>query len=98
MDIFKFAEETKKQAKLLFQKDGTHCPMIICMTPTGKSIIPLTISSELEKLRVLAVVKKFMEKTNVWAYISINKGWMVTGDPNKPINLQERPSLSPDRV
>ncbi|MEW6557186.1 MAG: hypothetical protein AB1349_07520 [Elusimicrobiota bacterium] len=98
MDIFKFAEEVKEKAKLILQQDGYHCPLIMCLTPAGQNIIPLTISSEEEKMKTLAAIKKLMEKENVWAYITITEGWMVTGKGSKPIDLSIRPSEAPDSV
>lgn len=98
MDVFKLAEQAKERAKLLLQRDGKHCPMIICLTPKGQSIIPLTISSEEEKIKTLATVRNLMEKENVWAYITITEGWMVCGEKNRPIDLNIKPSQSPNSV
>ena len=97
MDVFGFAERIKEKAKQTLIKDGTHVPMIFCLTPDKVCLIPLQMENDIEKMIIMAKVKQIMEKHNVWAYIVIMKAWMVTGK-GKKIDPSIRPSQSPDRV
>jgi hypothetical protein len=95
MDVFGFAEKVKEKAKQTLIQDGTHAPIMFCMTPKKMLVIPLQFETEKEKYDTLTRVKHLMGSMNVWAYILIIKAWMVSGPG---IDLSTRPSQSPDRV
>jgi hypothetical protein len=96
-DVFEFAEKIKEKAKRTLIQDGTHAPIMFCMTPEKMAVIALEMRTEEEKIKCLATIKKFMQINNVWAYVTILKAWMVSGKSG-PVDLSIRPSQAPDRI
>ena len=95
MDVFGFAEKVKEKAKRTLIQDGTHAPIMFCMTSKRTLIIPLQFETEKGKYDTLTRIKHLMNSMNVWAYIIVIKAWMLSG---KNVDLSVMPSQSPDRV
>lgn len=95
MDVFVFAQGVKEAAKSKLIEDGKHDPLILCLMPKEVCVLPILMKDEQEKLRTLEKLKKLIKLFNVWAYVVITEGRMLS---LKADDLLIKPSESPDSV
>lgn len=91
-------DQTRRQARESFEKDGHHMPMFVIDSPVGVNIVGATFSTEREKEAAVLAIRDICRGFEATRVAYVLEGWMTTYDENADVSKAPRPSVDPRRV